>query len=424
MKKVLIITYYWPPSGGAGVQRWLKMAKYLPEFGWEPVVLTVDTLHASYPVSDAGLMNDVSPELEIIRTKSFEPLKLYGKLFGRKKIPYSGFSNVQTDNLLSRLTRWVRGNLFIPDARKGWNPYALKAALNRIAQNDIQHIITTGPPHSTHLIGQAIKKQFPDIKWIADFRDPWTDIYYYRQLLHSHYSARQDKRMESNVLREADLVVSVCASNKTLLATKLPSSAQLKLVEVTNGFDPDDFQNLAISDPNKRFVIAYTGTLAESYDVEPIIKILSQLKFNWELQCAGSIAPEIDELFSRYGIRENLNFRGYISHSKSLQILFSSDCLLHILPNVDGAKMGTTGKLFEYLGVRKPILNFGSVEGDSALIIEKAGAGRTFDRQDQVGVLAYLSQLNEGSVIISNRVEQFSRRNTTKIMAKHLDNLL
>jgi hypothetical protein len=197
-RKVLIITYYWPPSGGAGVQRWLKFAKYLPEFGVEPIVLTVDPKYASYPQRDESLEKDIHQKLKVYKTKTFEPLNLLSGILGKKNVPYGGFTNVNKKSFLQTILRFIRGNFFIPDARVGWNNYAYKKAKEIIEEYKIDTVITTSPPHSTQLIGLELKKKL-SITWIADFRDPWTDIYYYKDLLHTCLAKRLDKNKEQEV---------------------------------------------------------------------------------------------------------------------------------------------------------------------------------------------------------------------------------
>ncbi|MCA1761640.1 MAG: hypothetical protein LC664_01380 [Flavobacteriales bacterium] len=369
-KKVLIITYYWPPAGGAGVQRWLKMAKYLPEFGIEPVVLTVDESYASYPVVDRSFLEDVAATTKVYRTRSFEPLRIYGKLFGKKKVPYSGFTNVNTGTLGSKLSRWVRGNFFIPDARKGWNRYALPKAAEIIKRENIDTVITTGPPHSTHLIGLALKSKKPSIKWIADFRDPWTDIYYYEDLLHSERSKAKDLKLEKMVLSQSDLVLSV-----------------------------------------------YTGTIAPSYNSIPIFEILKRISFKWKLTFAGSISPDILEWFKQAGLDANLDYRGYVDHKQALTILQEGDLLLHILPDTEKNKYGTTGKLFEYIGSGIPILNIGPKRGDAAKFIADAGCGKTFTRDEEVNIIHFINWVNQGEASLGTDIGKFSRRKITQDLA-------
>ena len=208
MKKILIITYYWPPSGGAGVQRWLKFTKFLPEFGFKPVILTVDDNAASYAQLDESLLKEIDPNLSVYKTKTFEPYNLYRKLSNKKEIPYGGFSNQRKITLFEKLSRFIRGNLFIPDPRRGWNRYAIKKALELIRSEQIEVVVTTGPPHSTHLIGKKVKEK-TGIRWIADFRDPWTDIYYYKDLYHLGLANKLDRYLEKNVLKLADQIITV-----------------------------------------------------------------------------------------------------------------------------------------------------------------------------------------------------------------------
>jgi hypothetical protein len=184
MEKVLIATYYWPPSGGPGVQRWLKFARYLPQFGFQPVILTVDSDSATYPIRDETLLSQVPAEIDVYTTRTSEPYALYRKLMGKKQVPYSGFTNDENPGMGGAIARFIRGNFFLPDARVGWNKFALKKALELIDRYGIKTVITTSPPHSTQILGLKVKNHRPSVKWIADLRDPWTDIFYYNKMLH------------------------------------------------------------------------------------------------------------------------------------------------------------------------------------------------------------------------------------------------
>ena len=241
MKKILIITYYWPPSGGAGVQRWLKFSKYLPEFGYTPIILTVDEKEASYAQLDYSLLQEVDPALQVHKTRTFEPYNLYRKLSKKKEIPYGGFSNQKKITLFERFSRMIRGNLFVPDPRRGWNRYALKKALDLISSEQIDVVVTSGPPHSTHLIGNRIKER-TGIRWIADFRDPWTDIYYYKELYHAGLATWFDKQLEKKVLSHADKIITVSEEVGKLLLKKIPGTGE-KIVVIPNGYDEADFEN-------------------------------------------------------------------------------------------------------------------------------------------------------------------------------------
>lgn len=418
LKTVLVITYYWPPAGGAGVQRWLKMSKYLPEFGIEPIILTVDPGFASYPVKDESLPGEVAANMRVIRTKSFEPLQIYSRIFGHKNVPYSGFANVETESLFSKLSRWVRGNFFIPDARKGWNKYALAAARKLLKEESIETVITTGPPHSTHLIGQKLKKEF-EINWVADFRDPWTDIYYYDKLMHGPRAKRLDRRYESVVLRKSDLVFSVCPSNQKVLRSKLSEKLKDKVVLLPNGFDESDFTDRE-SPANEVFTMAYTGTMAAGYNFNPLFQALSKLKMEWKLIIAGSISPEVAQELEKLNLAQKVDFRGYVDHDEVLKILTRADLLLHVLPK---GEKGTTGKLFEYIGSGKPILNLGPKKGDSAFYIDDANAGKTFSDQEIDEMVEFMGKASTKKVENDSVRLLHSRRARAKLLMEFVDQL-
>ncbi len=241
MKKVLIITYYWPPGSGAGVQRWLKFSKYLPAYGWEPVILTIDPGYATYPALDNTLTDEVPPRLKVHKTKATDYFRLYSR--DKKRIPSSGFAIDEGKGLFSWLSKFIRGNFFIPDPRKGWNRYAFMKACELIEKEEIRNVITTSPPHSTQLIGLKLKKKYPDIKWIADLRDPWTDIYYYDRFHPTALSRMVDLNYEKSVLKSTDAIITVGASLKELFASKIHGLRE-KIEVISNGYDAEDFTDL------------------------------------------------------------------------------------------------------------------------------------------------------------------------------------
>ena len=278
MRKILIITYYWPPSGGAGVQRWLKFAKYLPEFGWQPVIMTVDPECASYPQRDESLLSEVDPNCLVFTTKSFELYNFYKILSGKMEVPYGGFANDSKEGLLQKISKFLRGNFLLPDPRKGWNKYALKKAVELIRQFDIGTVVTTSPPHSTQLIGFKLKKML-NIKWIADLRDPWTDIYYYNQFMHTTLARIIDKRYERKVVENADVLITVSEDVKRIFAEKSDLPIAVKTVVIPNGFDEDDFRIKEVPIETKK-IITYTGTISEVYDVDCFLTALQNLDNN------------------------------------------------------------------------------------------------------------------------------------------------
>lgn len=424
---VLLFTYYWPPSGGAGVQRWLKFCKYLPQFGVQPIVITVDEKNASYPVIDNSFEQDISMHLEIIKTSSFEPLDYYQKLSGRKQVPFAGFANETNENWKHEVSRFIRGNFFIPDARRGWNKYAIKAGEKIIESQNIKAIITTSPPHSTQLIGMELKKKY-GLQWIADLRDPWTDIYYYRKMNHTFLAKTIDARYEREVLEQADKIVVVSEYIKQLFAQKSKKINLDKIIVIPNGYDEEDFI-VKHANPAKDIIkISYNGTLSNDYPIKPFIEafksILDELKgLSTMVQFTGSVSEDIKQ-FIQKAIPNNCQFNAHVPHKKSVEILLESDILLLLIPDVAHNEGILTGKLFEYLASENPILCIGPKQGNAAAIIENCHSGMTFEKGDIAAIANYLKSLliqiqNQQSVKINNQLNsQYSRKNLSKTMAQ------
>ena len=428
-KKVLLFTYYWPPSGGAGVQRWLKFCKYLPEFKIEPIVITVDETQASYPVLDKSFASDIDNQLQIIKTKSFEPLSFYQKLSGRKQVPFAGFANETNENWKHEVSRFIRGNFFIPDARRGWNNYALKAGQQVLAQQNIKTIITTSPPHSTQLIGLKLKEQY-GVHWIADLRDPWTDIYYYKKMNHTVLAKKIDARYEKDVLEKADKIVVVSDFIKNMFIQKSSKIDPAKIYVIPNGYDEEDFKDVNPIKNNTTLTIAYNGTLSNDYPIEPFIEALTKVidsttDIAVKLQFTGSLSEEIIQHIKKT-IPNHCIFNGHVSHKKSVEILQHSDISLLLIPDVANNEGILTGKLFEYLAAENPIICIGPKQGNAAAIIEKCQAGQTFEKQDIDQIAAYLEKLvtefkRSKNIKITNQLHaQYSRKNLSQTMAELL----
>ncbi|MEY3397565.1 MAG: hypothetical protein RL220_159, partial [Bacteroidota bacterium] len=273
MKKVLIITYYWPPGGGSGVQRWLKMSGYLPEFGWEPHVLTVK--NPEYQITDASLENEAPGGITVFREDAFDPNTIYNKWFGKSiGTANIGFTSGKKESALFKLVKWIRGNLFVPDSRVFWVRRAVKTAVKLHNQHGYAAIVTTGPPHSLHLAGRLIKKK-TGIRWIADFRDPWTDIYYFNDLLPTGFTRRRHMNMERRVLNQADCIVVVGNTMKTMFSSRTDKPIHV----IPNGYDHRDFEQCPVShqyDPTT-FNIGYIGVLSPSQNPEVLWKVLGDL---------------------------------------------------------------------------------------------------------------------------------------------------
>ena len=426
MKKILIITYYWPPSGGAGVQRWLKFSKYLPEFGYTPIILTVDEKEASYAQLDYSLLQEVDPTLQVYKTKTFEPYNLYRKLSNKKEIPYGGFSNQKKITLFERFSRLIRGNLFVPDPRKGWNRYALKKALDLISSEQIDVVVTSGPPHSTHLIGKRMKEQ-TGIRWIADFRDPWTDIYYYKELYHSRLATWFDKQLEKRVLSKADKIVTVSEEVGKLLLKKIPGTAE-KMVVIPNGYDEADFENVTII-PNEFFTITYTGTISTGYRIDQFIEAISQLpdriKNQMKIRFVGNVPDEILNLFDLKNLGSMVEVLGYIPHDQAVIQMVNASLLLMAIPDSPDNKGIVTGKFFEYLAAKRPILAIGPLGGDVDILIRKCRAGKLFsyDEKEKMSqfILEIFEKIQNGSFRNETTgAEKYTRRNLTQDLSKNL----
>jgi len=425
MKKILIITYYWPPSGGAGVQRWLKFVKYLPEFGWEPVILTVDPRYASYPQRDESLAAEIEPNCKVYTTKSFELYNLYKWISGKKEVPYGGFANESKEGLFQKVSKFLRGNFLLPDPRRGWNKYALKKAAELIMQFNIETVVTTSPPHSTQLIGLSLKRQF-NIRWIADLRDPWTDIYYYNQFKHTTLARNIDLRYERQVVENADLVVTVSEDVKLIFAGKSTLDIAAKTVVIPNGFDDDDFNIKQVPVETKK-VITYTGTISEAYPVDCFLEALcgldEELKSQILIRFVGKVPPSVVQKFRNTQLE--IELVGYVDHPKSIEYLLRSNLLLLIIPDVKNNNGILTGKFFEYLAAQKPILAIGPKEGDLAKIIQDTHCGELFDYQDSEGMLLFLEANLNHTAIISNgeKAGEYSRKQLTRKIAQLLNPL-
>ncbi|MFA5327846.1 MAG: glycosyltransferase family 4 protein [Prolixibacteraceae bacterium] len=419
MKKVLIITYYWPPSGGAGVQRWLKFAKFLPEFGWQPVILTVDPKYATYPQRDESLLAEVDSKCMVYTTKSFEFYNFYKLLSGKKEVPYGGFANESKEGLPQKTAKFLRGNFLLPDPRKGWNKYALKKAAELINEFKIDTVVTTSPPHSTQLIGMMLKLRFK-IRWIADLRDPWTDIYYYNQFHHTAIARKIDKAYERVVIENADMLITVSEDVKRIFAEKSHLPIAAKTAVIPNGFDEDDFRITNLPTETKK-VITYTGTISDAYDISGLLQGLDQLSKSLKSQIlirfVGNVSSAIAERFR--SIQIEVELIGYVDHPKSIEYLLRSDLLLLVIPKVKNNRGILTGKFFEYLASQKPILAIGPADGDLAKIIDETRCGKLFDYGNYAEIGAFIEKYIDTPFdeFISEKSQLFSRHKLTEQLA-------
>jgi len=394
MNKVLIITYYWPPSGGAGVQRWLKFSKYLPEFGWEPVILTVDQRYAAYPALDPSLEKDVPEETRVYRTKATDWFRLYGS--DKSKVPAAGFATNKDNTFKGKISRFIRGNIFIPDPRKGWNRHAIRKACELIEKEGIRHIITSSPPHSTQLIGLKLKKRFPVVKWMADLRDPWTGIYYYRLFYPTFITKYIDSQYEKSVIRNADTIITVGKSLAGMIKS-ISRSNNEKIHVVTNGFDEEDFREVNNIVP-ERYTITYVGTLSDAYPVDALITALVRIKskgLDFLLRFVGSVNENTKMRIENSLSRANFKFVPYTSHKEAINYMVNSSVLLLIIPVHSNNKVIITGKLFEYIAAEKPVLFIGPFDGDAADHLRRCGNTGFFSGQDPEEIEGFILKTME-----------------------------
>ena len=424
---LLYISYYWPPSGGPGVQRGLKFCKYFPEFGVQPTVLTVDEKQASYPVLDPTFGKEVPQGLQVHRTATTEPFEYYKKLTGKKEIPFSGFANQKkADTVVDKLFKFVRGNLFIPDARVGWNKHALKKAAELLQNGAYEAIITTSPPHSTQLIGLKLKKKY-NLPWIADLRDPWTNIHYYDQLHHTPLAKRLDEKYERQVLEQADAIIVTSEDTKRLFLNKPVSLNASKIHVIPNGYDEDDFIYPS-TPPENELLITYTGTITESYNIDVFLKALAHMmslhsEVSYKLRFVGQVSEGVKKRIEKAGVLGITEFIPYVPHEQAIQYLMQSTVLLLAIADVDTVYANVPGKLFEYLASNKPIICLGPVHSDTDRIIDECGAGRLFHYTAYDLMVDHLTQLSKAWLINPNQDlpyinhARYSRRALTEELA-------
>jgi glycosyltransferase involved in cell wall biosynthesis len=422
LKKVLIIAYYWPPAGGPGVQRWLKFVKYLPEFGIQPYVYVPE--NPTYPIRDVALEKEVSKKAIIIKKKIYEPYGL-ASLFSKKntqKISSGIIPNQRKQSLLQKMLLYIRGNAFIPDARVLWVKPSIKFLEKYISENQIDTIITTGPPHSLHLIGVGLKEK-SDINWIADFRDPWTSIGYHHDLKLSIRSSKKHKELESKVLKIADsiLVTSVTTKKEFQLLTKQPIHV------ITNGYDVEKIGKTAL---DKKFTIAHIGSFLSQRNprilwkcLKEIIKENSSFKSDFQLKLIGAVSEEVLETIAEFRLDSYINNVGYVSHKEAVAQQRSSQVLLLIEINSEITKSIIPGKLFEYMVSERPILALGPEGSDFENIIKSTNTGvfHQYDEYDKlkITILDFYKKYKMQSLQVhAVGLQQYSRRNLTKQLAE------
>lgn len=384
MRKVLLILYYWPPAGGPGVQRWLYFVRYLREFGVEPVLYLPEKPH--YPLQDAALEALVPEGLTVYRSRFWEPYGLAGML-GRKKTRRisSGIIHRKNPTILERALLWIRGNLFIPDARKFWVKTALRELPAILSREGIDTVVTSGPPHSLHLIGLGLKEQLP-IRWVADFRDPWTEIGYFGALMPGKRALRLHKALESKVLTSADRIV----TTSRITRESFEAQTNRPISVVTNGFDGSAGDG---RQPGGEFVLAHIGSLLSDRNPEPLWNALKNLKAqdagfgqHLRLELTGLVSDEIVESLRKRGLWEHTLVRPYVPHHQAVALQRQAQVLLLVEIDAPYTRGILPGKLFEYMAAARPVLAIGPEGWEAAGLVSESGCGKGFTYADQAAI--------------------------------------
>lgn len=422
MQKVLVITYYWPPAGGPGVQRWLKFVKYLPDFGFSPIVYVPE--NPSYPILDEKLLDELPENVQILKRPIREPY-IFASILSKKKTKSisSGIIPEKRPSLTDRLLLWIRGNFFIPDARKFWIKPSVKFLAEFISKEEIETVITTGPPHSLHLIGLGLKRKH-SIQWIADFRDPWTSIGYHKKLRLTTASMRKHKKMESEVLNHADKVVVTSMTTKKEFEqiTKKPIKV------VTNGFE----NILTAESRDELFTISHFGSLLTGRNPENLWKVLAELvsvndsfKKSLRIQLAGVVGQEVIQSLEKFQLKGFVELMGYVSHEEILRRQQKSQVLLLLEIDSKETQGIIPGKLFEYLSAKRPILAIGPEDWEAGQIVQETNSGEVFVQDDMDSLKTVLLDwfqryTNNKLELTSESIEKYHRRNLTETLAKFI----
>ncbi len=427
-KKALIITYYWPPGGGSGVQRWLKFAKYLDKFGWEPIIYTPS--NPEYPSEDNSLLKDIPENITAIKRPIKEPYRLYKVFSGKKSSEkiQTGFLNESgKSSFIEKISRWLRGNIFIPDARKFWIRPSVKFLTGWLKANPVDVIISTGPPHSMHIIALKLKEKV-NIPWIADYRDPWTSVYYFEDLKLSKVAKKKHKKLEQLCLDNADKIIVVGETMKNDFAkiTNTPISI------IANGFDTSDYEGVKPVKPEK-FNIMYTGTFLSQQNPEELWEVLGEMvksnesfKQHLKISCIGKTDIEVLKSIEKNGLKEFLELTKYIPHKDIPQMQQNSAILLLCLNRIDNASYIITGKVFEYMASRKPILAICPENSDVAKIIRETNTGWIVPFDDKTNLAKTIKNsfaLYKDNCLICKtyKITAFTRENLTGQLVEELN---
>ena len=423
-KKLLIITYYWPPAGGPGVQRWLKFVKYLPDFDVQPIVYVPE--NPTYPIIDQHLESEVSNKAVILKNPIFEPYQLASFLSKNKtkKISSGIIPNQKKQSFLEKVMLWVRGNLFIPDARVFWVKPSVSYLEKYIRENEIDTIVTSGPPHSLHLIGLELKQKM-NLKWLADFRDPWTTIGYHKQLKLSSWASKKHKDLEKEVMTTCDQLLVTSPTTKT----EFEAITSKPIEVITNGYDVEQVNKKPL---DEKFTLAHIGSFLSARNPRILWKALKELtkenpefKNHFQLKLIGAVSAEVLQAIKEFKLEKYVNHLGYLPHDEAIIEQRSSQVLLLIEIDSEETKCIIPGKLFEYMVSERPIIAIGPENADFAQIIKETNTG-TFFKYDELEalkaqILNYFEQFQQNNLkVYPVGLQQYSRKSLTEKLAKLL----
>ena len=386
IRKLVVLTYYWPPSGGSGVQRWVYFTHHLKKMGWEPIIITVDDKQASYPQRDKSL-NALVQDIRVIRTPTREPLHQYARWLGNGSIPQGA---VPHKTIFQKLAAFIRGNFFVPDARIGWVPFARKALKELLATEKIDWVITTGPPHSTHLAVLPLKQK-DSFRWLVDLRDPWTDLFYNQQLYRLSKTRKKDQLLEKKVLQSADTVLTTVGGElHTLLKQRV---LKQNFVAIPNGFDAEKIQTFQRQNLEGVFHVVFTGLLTQNQDYPALFQALQNL--NSPLPIRLSLAGQIDSIILqeiKAAFPEiDLHHLGYLPHKEALGLMFQADVLVNFIFKGASTHM-ISGKLLEYMATGVPVLSLGDPQSEAGRLLLQGSAAKLIEPVDIQKVVAFLEK--------------------------------
>lgn len=432
MKKVLIISYYWPPSGGIGVLRCLKIAKYLRDFGWEPVIFTAEDAH--YPSYDEGNFKDIPEGVTVLKGAIFEPYTWYKKFTSLPKDANANTALAVADkkqDFRHDLSVWIRSNFFIPDARAFWIAPSVKFLLKYIKENKIDAIFSDGPPHSNTMIACRLKEK-TGIPWLADFQDPWTQIDYYQRLKLMDWADKKHHRLEQRAFRAADKTTIVSPTWKKDLE-KIGAKNVSVLVW---GYDQDDFDSLKIPLDDK-LTLTHSGLLSHDRHPQALFAAMAELKkeisdfsSTFCLQLIGQIDAQVKESIKKEGVEDMVTIILQVPRQKSLEYIAASQVALLLLNQAENVMGRIPGKLFEYLACKRPILCLGPEQSDVDILIKNAKAGCSIDYPEKENLKKYLKNLyfefkKEGFIkSTTQNIEQYTNRKLTQKVAQLLDEIV